>query len=89
MEPCPCKTCKTADAEDGEVRCRTCNRAFRAWLHGDDTFVPTRDGIISEPSVPYSHSSAAATTRNHQRYGTLVPVDSQWRVNAERRNIDV
>ena len=50
MEPCMCKTCKVAEAEDGEVRCRHCHKAFRRWLDGGAVYQPMWDGVISAPS---------------------------------------
>jgi hypothetical protein len=50
MEPCMCKTCKTAEAEDGEIRCRTCHRAFRRWLDGGAYYEPLWNGVVSAPS---------------------------------------
>ena len=50
MEPCKCKTCKTRDAEDGEVRCRACHKAFRRWLDGGEFYAPMWDGVIAAPS---------------------------------------
>lgn len=50
MEPCTCKTCKTAEAEDGEVRCRKCHAAFRRWLDGGVFYEPLWNGVVSAPS---------------------------------------
>lgn len=50
MEQCMCKTCKKVEAEDGEVRCRHCHRAFRRWLDGGEFYQPQWDGVISAPS---------------------------------------
>ena len=45
-----CRTCKLVDAEDGEVRCRTCHRAFRRWLDGGVFYAPLWDGVVAAPS---------------------------------------
>jgi hypothetical protein len=47
---CLCKTCKTREPEDGEVRCRTCHKAFRRWLDGGEFYVPMWNGLVSAPA---------------------------------------
>ncbi len=47
---CQCKTCKTADSEDGEVRCRACHKKYRQWLEGSAHYTPLWDGVVSAPA---------------------------------------
>jgi hypothetical protein len=47
---CACKTCKVADSEDGQVRCRECHAAFRHWLDGGEHYEPLWNGVVGAPS---------------------------------------
>jgi hypothetical protein len=49
VETCMCRTCKRAEAEDGQVRCRPCHRRYRNWLTGGDFYQPLWDGVVRAP----------------------------------------
>ena len=50
METCNCKTCKVAEAEDSEIRCRKCHAAFRRLLDGGAFYEPLWNGVVSAPA---------------------------------------
>ncbi len=69
MEPCMCKTCKKAETEDGQVRCRHCHAAFRRWLDGGISYQPMWDGVVSAPAnsdEPKSRLDRALAQRREQ-----------------------
>jgi hypothetical protein len=47
-EPRPlCRTCKTKQATDTEVRCKGCHKRFLLWLDGG--YTPQWNGVESAP----------------------------------------
>lgn len=66
-QTCLCRTCKSAEREDGEVRCRPCHRKFKAWLHGDAFYQPAYDGVLSAPEKPEAEDLVSRALRS--RFG--------------------